>query len=96
MRSLAIDLEITHSEVEWPASLHVSLKSKRAKFSDHFETFDRPGDLPALISVWSEPLHPIKGTMKTSSRVARRFVPLNTRELNIYEDTGESIARHLW
>lgn len=96
MRSLAITMDITHSEVEWPASLHVGLRSKRAHLSDHFETLNKANEMPAIISVWSEPLHPTKGSFHTSKRVERHFMPLSNRSLHIFEDTGESIARHLW
>jgi len=95
-RSLPISLDVTRTEVEWPATLHVALKERNGTTSDMFETFTSPADLPSLISVWSEPLHPTKGRFSTSTRVVRRFMPLSERGLSIYEDTGESIARHLW
>ena len=95
-RALDVSFDLTRTEIEWPAKLHVGVKSKFGNLADHFERFHNPGELPSILSAWSEPLDAMKGTLETSRRVERRFMPLNERPLNIYEDTGESIARHLW
>lgn len=94
MRALPVSLNLTRNEVDWPARLHIGHKS--AHMSDHFERHYEPDSLPAMISVWSECMDPTKGKFETGRRVERRFTPLNGRTLSIYEDTGESIARHLW
>jgi SAM-dependent methyltransferase len=95
MRSLVISLDLTRAEIDWPARLHVHTK-ENATMSDCFEDHHSRGHLPGIVSVWSEPLDYTKGHHETSRRVERRFTPLTGRKLNIYEDTGESIARHLW
>ena len=94
MRSLNITLDLTRNDVDWPARLHVGVKG--AHQSDHFERHAIPDALPSIISVWSESLNPLKGKYETGKRVERCFMPLSERPLNIFEDTGESIARHLW
>jgi len=95
-RAVDVSLDLTRTEVEWPAKLHVGVKSKFGNLADHFERFHNPGELPSILSVWSGPLDAMKGMFETSRRVERRFTPYNERPLSIYEDTGESIARHLW
>lgn len=94
MRALPISLDLTRTDVDWPARLHVGVRG--AHMSDHFEKHTNPGTLPSIISVWSESLDPLKGKFETGRRVERRFMPLSGRSLDIFEDTGESIARHLW
>ncbi|TKX26236.1 hypothetical protein C1H76_1589 [Elsinoe australis] len=98
MRSLPITFDLTRSEIEWPAQLHVSLKTPRGELADDFETFSgQPDhDTPAFISVWSESLNATRGNFEAARRVERRFTPLSGRSLRIWEDTGDSIARHLW
>ncbi|KAI5201750.1 hypothetical protein E4T42_04269 [Aureobasidium subglaciale] len=95
MRSLNISLDLTRTEIDWPARLHVHTKANGA-MADSFEEHHSRGHLPGIISVWSESLDPTKGIFETRRRVERRFTPLTGRTLNMYEDTGESIARHLW
>lgn len=95
MRSLNISLDLTHTEIDWPARLHVHTKAD-GHMTDRFEEHHSRGHLPGIVSVWSEYLNPTKGKFETRRRVERRFTPLTGRSLNIYEDTGESIARHLW
>ncbi|KAH0253533.1 hypothetical protein KCU91_g18440, partial [Aureobasidium melanogenum] len=96
MRSLNVTLDLTRTEIDWPAQLHVHTKENKAAMFDCFEDHASRGHLPGIVSVWSESLNPTKGTFETHRRVERRFTPLTGRTLNIYEDTGESIARHLW
>ncbi|KAI4715323.1 hypothetical protein E4T48_08490 [Aureobasidium sp. EXF-10727] len=95
MRSLNISLDLTRTEIDWPARLHVHPKTNAATY-DCFEDHHSHGHLPGIVSVWSESLNPHKGSFETHRRVERRFTPLTGRALNIFEDTGESIARHLW
>jgi SAM-dependent methyltransferase len=95
MRSLQLSLDLTNTEIDWPAKLHVHTKANTSIY-DSFEDHHSHGHLPGIVSVWSETLTPTKGGFETHRRVERRFTPLTGRTLNIFEDTGESIARHLW
>jgi len=98
-RALAIALDLTGFEVDWPAVLHVGLRSDNSQNTDRFDHFDAATDdsnSPAFISAWSAALDASKGSSEAPRRVERRFTPLSGRSLNIWEDMGDSIARHLW
>ncbi|PNS20521.1 Protein-lysine N-methyltransferase rrg1 [Sphaceloma murrayae] len=98
MRSLALTFDLTRSEIEWPAKLHVGLRGDADQQADNFELFSGHPDpnLPAFVSAWSEPIDATKGNFEAPRRVERRFSPLSGRPLRIWEDMGDSIARHLW
>ncbi|KAF2221537.1 putative methyltransferase-domain-containing protein [Elsinoe ampelina] len=97
-RSLPLSFDLTRSEIEWPARLHVGLKNGQADLADDFELFSsRPNhETAAIVTVWSESLDATKGIFEAPRQVERKFSPLSGRSLTIWEDTGDSIARHLW
>jgi hypothetical protein len=87
-RSLAITLDLSKQDVEWPACLHAAVKKDGSV---------RPaGFLPPIVDIWSGTLNPTKGQFESGWRVERRFVSLAERTLSLLEDAGDSIARHLW
>ena len=86
-RSIPITFDLSYQDVEWPACVHVSMKSASSKHSSF---------LPPIVDVWSGPLHPTKGRMESGRRVERRFMSLSERPVSLVEDAGDSIARHLW
>jgi hypothetical protein len=86
-RAMPISLDISHIDIEWPACLHIGVKTAVVK---------GPGFLPAIVDAWSGELDPTKGQSDSGWRVERRFVPLSERPITIIEDAGDSIARHLW
>ena len=94
MRALPIELEFDQNHIDWPARVHVHVRN--SPMSDHFEKHDDGADLPNIISAWSDVLNPLQGIFEASRAVERRFTPLSNRTLSIWEETGESIARHLW
>ena len=96
MRALPMTIDITRTEIEWPARFHVGLKSRLGYTTDHLENFDDHGDIPSIISAWSDNINATKGNFESSRQVERQFMPLSQRPLHIYEDSGDSIARHLW
>jgi hypothetical protein len=51
------------------------------------------GGWRGVVSAWSAPFDLERECVKL---VERRFVSLEQREVRIWEETGESIARHLW
>jgi hypothetical protein len=93
-RSLSVVFNIRDSDIEWPARVHVT--QRNAPLIDRFEKHHNGGDLPPIISAWSDVLDPKDGINEASKTVERRFSPLNDRILSIWEETGESIARHIW
>ncbi|GAB7344068.1 hypothetical protein MBLNU457_1981t1 [Dothideomycetes sp. NU457] len=95
-RALPLSFDITRTEIEWPARLHVGLKSGIGYLTDHLESFNEYGDTPSIISAWSDDINATGGYLESSRQVERQFMPLTRRPLHIFEDTGESIARHLW
>ncbi|GAB7359485.1 hypothetical protein MBLNU230_g6130t1 [Neophaeotheca triangularis] len=93
-RSLPITLDLSRSDTDWPACLHVS-----AKLDNRQEHRGKPSAdnfLPPILDVWSGLLNPTKGQFDSGGRVERRFTALSERQLSILEDAGDSIARHLW
>ncbi|KAF2810199.1 uncharacterized protein BDZ99DRAFT_387099 [Mytilinidion resinicola] len=95
MRSLPVAFDIGQTDIEWPVQLHVSLRGSPE--SDHFEMHHSlNADLPSIVSAWSGIIDPPSGLFIAEKKVERRFMPLNNRTLSIWEETGESIARHLW
>ena len=93
MRSLPVNFDITNSEVDWPLRIHVGPKG--SPYSDHFDS-QHPGAPPAVISAWSDDIDRAGPTSDAARAVERRFTPFSGRILSIWEETGESIARHLW
>lgn len=51
--------------------------------------------IPDFVSAWSDGFHS-DATKGNSQWVMRRFEPTEGIALSIREDTGESIARHVW
>jgi hypothetical protein len=94
MRSLHVSFDIEDCDVHWPARLHVTLRD--APLSDHFEKTNNGVHLPNIISAWSDILDPPRGVKEATKTIQRRFTPLSNRMLCIWEETGESIARHIW
>lgn len=86
-RSLPVVFDLSRTDIEWPACLHIGMKTAVAK---------GPGFLPSIVDAWSGELNPTKGQLDSGWRVERRFMPLNERPVALIEDAGDSIARHLW
>lgn len=51
--------------------------------------------MPVLVAVTSSPIHHAAGVFASSHRVART-IELRAGDIRIWEDTGESMARHVW
>ncbi|KAK5201870.1 hypothetical protein LTR16_001164 [Cryomyces antarcticus] len=94
-RAVPLEFALTDTDIDWPARVHVGLKS--SPMLDHFEKrHNTAGDLPSIINVWSDMLSPEEGIFEAKRLVERRFMPLSNRMLCLWEETGDSIARHLW
>jgi hypothetical protein len=94
MRSLPLVFDFEQSDIDWPVVVHVGLRN--APNSDHFEKHHADIELPNIISAWSDVIDPTADIYEATKTVQRRFTPLTGRSINIWEETGESIARHLW
>jgi hypothetical protein len=93
MRSLSVSFDISQIDLEWPIRLHVGVKGSPK--TDLFDKYHN-AEPPSIISAWSGLLDPPRGLLNAEKNVERRFTPLSNRTLSIWEETGDSIARHLW
>ena len=89
LRSLLITLPLPTSRAAAPLRLRVGVVPKAT--CDDFGCLSDPG-VRGVVSAWSSPFTPSVGAAKL---VERRF-RLLSGEVSIWEETGESIARHLW
>jgi hypothetical protein len=94
MRTLAITLPISQKHAIWPVRVRIGVDSKSA-----LDSFDKLYDADArgVVSAWSAPLDLSTGTGGAVKLVERRFGILGVgKQIRAWEETGESIARHLW
>ncbi|KIW03261.1 uncharacterized protein PV09_05481 [Verruconis gallopava] len=94
MRSIPLTFDFDKSDIVWPVKIHVTTRD--AELTDHFERGQNGLSLPPIISAWSDILDLQIGINEAARMVERRFQPLSDRPLCIWEETGESIARHIW
>jgi hypothetical protein len=94
MRALPIVLEFKQSHINWPARVHVHVQN--APPSDLFQRHPDGADLANIVSAWSDVTDPPQAILEAARAVERRFTPLSGRIISIWEETGESIARHIW
>lgn len=94
IRALSVSFSLAKRKIAWPVRVHVAPKD--APDPDCFDMQHGVPGLPNIISAWSDILDPSENIAVASKTVERRFKPLNSRVLRMWEETGESIARHLW
>lgn len=89
MRALAVKLPLPRSSASVPLRLKIGTSSKTTcdDFSTLFEGASR-----GVVSAWSAVFGP---SVIARKLVERRFM-LSSKTVSIWEETGESIARHLW
>lgn len=90
MRCLSIEIDPRQiSMVTWSARMVVTAHGRAVvdALSSH--------SIPDFVSAWSDGFHS-DATKGNSQWVMRRFEPTEGIALSIREDTGESIARHVW
>lgn len=91
MRSLWVELQFTTSpQIRWP--LHMQISHARGGRGLNLLSLEH---LPQIIDVCSHPIHP-QIEHEGSKRVSRVFHLASGHLLRIHEDTGDSIARHIW
>ena len=91
MRSLWIEFILTKTkQLRWPLQMHVS----HAPGGQALNLLSVE-PLPQIIDVSSPPF-PSQGDGEASKRVLRMFQLAPRQILRIHEDTGDSIARHIW
>jgi len=92
MRSLSVTLPLsTKSPRKWPILVRVGVEPK----SEHDDLDSLHQDCYGVVSAWSADLDPTQGLYEAEKIVQRRFKD-HGNPIYIFEETGESIARHLW
>ena len=89
MRSVDVEIDIVnHPDINWP--IRVYIHAKGVKQSSKLS----PEDIPTIVGATSDDID-LGNNRKARRRVERLFCT-EGRNLSIWEETGESIARHLW
>lgn len=93
MRSLPISLALNNSRHPFPVLMRVGVVQRSS--SDDYSILSAP-NVCGVVSAWSAPLDLANGVEQAVKLVERRFSSFGKRNIRIWEETGESIARHLW
>lgn len=93
MRTLPIILPLSQTRPTWPVRVRVGVDSKSKL--DEFEKLLNE-ECRGVVSAWSAPLDPTRGEKEADKLVERRFSSSEGKDVCVWEETGESIARHLW
>jgi hypothetical protein len=93
MRSLPITFPLTKTRTSSKLRVRIGTEPK----STH-DTFDKlfEEETCGVVSAWSSEFNPFAPASEAEKLVERRFDILKGPVISIYEETGESIARHLW
>ena len=91
MRTLALVLPLKKSYASSPLRVRVGVEP-RAQY-DTLVDLSQP-DSQGIVSAWSADFNS-NGTKEAAKLVERRFKVAH-RRISVWEETGESIARHLW
>ena len=86
MRTLWIVMERIPLNVRWPVRLHICDPLTGTPLLKNF---------PDIFSAWSESFGVVPNN-EAGGRVERRLKLSSDNPLSIFEDPGESIARHVW
>ena len=92
MRSLQITFPFN---LHTTLPIHVRIGVVQKSLSDCHSTLAE-GHVRGVVSAWSAPLDPAKGVNQSLKLVERQFNFSSGAVIQIWEETGESIARHLW
>ncbi|KAF2795635.1 hypothetical protein K505DRAFT_239511 [Melanomma pulvis-pyrius CBS 109.77] len=93
MRSLPISLAFNERRHSFPVLVRVGVM-QRSSYDD-YNILSAP-NVCGVVSAWSAPLYLANGAKQAVKLVERRFSSSGERNIRIWEETGESIARHLW
>lgn len=88
-RVLGIELSFRAKDVVWPVRVHVGPANGEAIYSIGSER------IPAVVSIWSD-YFCISGPVLENRYVKRTFALDDHSLLHIWEESTESIARHIW
>lgn len=91
LRTLAVTLPL--KSLHAPASLRVRIGTKPKASHDTLEELSQL-DSHGIVSAWSAPFSSDGG--KEAIKLVERRFSIAHRTIRVWEETGESIARHLW
>ena len=91
MRTLAVKLPLKKSYASKPFLVRVGLEPQSS--FDTFEALSEPG-AHGIVSAWSAPFN--TSDRKEAEKLVQRRFKIGEKVLKIWEETGESIDRHLW
>lgn len=92
MRTLAVTLPLKKSYLLGPLRVRVGVEPK--VHNDTLEGLSQ-SDSQGIVSAWSAEFNGADGAREAVKLVERRFEVARKR-ISVWEETGESIARHLW
>lgn len=93
-RSLAITLPLKQWHTKGPLRVRIGV-APRAAFDSFSSLSGSDASGPAIVSAWSAEFNAEGGRGEAVKLVERRF-KIGDRTIRVWEETGESIARHLW
>jgi hypothetical protein len=93
MRSLLVTFPLAKILSSTKLRIRVGVEPK--SIHDAFDKLSEEGTC-GVVSAWSPEFYPFATTGGTEKLVERRFDLSGGHIISIYEETGESIARHLW
>lgn len=89
IRSVNADIDVVnHPDINWPIRLYIHAKGVTQSLG-----LD-PGDIPIIVQVYSDDID--LGNNREARRRVERVFGTYGPYLEIWEETGESIARHVW
>ncbi|KAF2645454.1 hypothetical protein P280DRAFT_417219 [Massarina eburnea CBS 473.64] len=94
MRVLPITLPLSKSHNAWPLRVRIGVAPK-SEYDNFGELVEERG-WRGVVSAWSGLVDVTQGVEVAENFVKRRFDVGVEGALEIFEETGESIARHLW
>jgi hypothetical protein len=92
-RSLPITFPLSKSRGARPVRVRIGVEPKSS--CDEFSKL-QDEDFRGTVSAWSAPVDPSALGNEAAKLVERRFDVGDGVRVNVWEETGESIARHLW
>jgi len=92
-RSLPITFPLSRSRGARPVRVRVGVEPK-SRYDEFSKLQDE--EFRGTVSAWSAPVVPSADGNEAVKLVERRFDVGDGVRVNIWEETGESIARHLW
>ncbi|OAP55751.1 hypothetical protein AYL99_09903 [Fonsecaea erecta] len=86
-RALKFSVHCPGKYLSRPVRLHVTTKDT--------ETASQLLEIPKIVDVWSD-VFPLSNQQRTEPIVERRIALSNKSVVRMWEETGDSIARHIW